>query len=77
MRERLLALPWEVVRQERVRQRRPGIERHFFRMRPWSYAVGNALPALCAGNFTEISSTDELGDDEMGVVSLELRKPAD
>jgi SAM-dependent methyltransferase len=75
LRERLLELPWEIVRQERVRQRRPGIERRFFQMRPWSYAAGNALPTLCARNFIAIFSTDELGDDEMGIVSLELRKP--
>lgn len=72
---RLLGLPWEVVRRDRVRQVNPRIEAGYHRLAPASYLVGNALPLVCASNFARIDSTDDLADGEMGVVSLELKKP--
>ncbi len=72
---RLLGLPWEVVRRDRVRQVNPRIEATYHRLAPASYLLGNALPVACARNFAPVASTSELADGEMGVVSLELRKP--
>ena len=72
---RLLALPWEVVRRDRVRQVNPRIEARYHRLAPASYLLGNALPLVSARNFAPVASTDDFADGEMGVVSLELRKP--
>jgi SAM-dependent methyltransferase len=76
LKRRLIDLPWEVVREERVRLRHPAVERSYHRLSPASYLAGNALPLVCARNFARIDASDQLRDDEMGVVLMELRKPA-
>lgn len=73
--KRLVRLPWEVVRREYVRQRRPAVHERFAAAAPASYVGGGALALVCPRNFARLDSPAELGRDEMGVVFLELRKP--
>lgn len=73
---RLLELPWEVEVAERARQLNRNIEARFYRYAPWTYPFGNALRWVCPRNFALISGTDQLADDEPGVIYLQMRKPA-
>jgi SAM-dependent methyltransferase len=73
--ERLLGLPWEVLRTEYVRQRDPAVHERFFAHTPWSYALGGALRFVCPRNFARVDSPDDLAADDMAVVYMELRKP--
>jgi SAM-dependent methyltransferase len=75
LRSRLLQKPWEVLHEEYVRQRDPGIEERFYRRAPWSYLYGGLLRRTCAANFESVPSPAALSGDETGVAWLRLRKP--
>lgn len=75
--ERLLGRPWEVLERQYVRMRRPWIHSGFARLAPLSYPFGFTLRWLCPSAFEEIPDPRVLAPDEMGVVFLRLRKPAE
>lgn len=74
--ERLVAgNPWQVLQQEFAIQRKPAIERWFYRLAPWSYVAGPFLRFVCPRTF-KISPDSALIDRSgQGVVYLRLRKP--
>jgi SAM-dependent methyltransferase len=74
--ERLLGLPWEELGRGHVRERAP-IHRRFFGARPLSFLAGGLLALVCPRNFAPIAGPAALREDEHGVVTLRLRKPAD
>jgi SAM-dependent methyltransferase len=76
LRARLLRLQWEVVEERYVRMRDPRVHDRFHRLAPASYLAGGALRFVAADNFVEVESPADLAPGEMGVVLLELRKPA-
>jgi SAM-dependent methyltransferase len=74
LRERLLALPWEVTAEEYVVERRP-LHAGFFAARPASLLAGGLLPLVVSGNFARINGPGEVPAGRHGVVYLRLRKP--
>jgi SAM-dependent methyltransferase len=75
LRERLLALPWEVTAEEYVVERRP-LSAGFFAARPASFLGGGLLPLVAPGNFTPVGGPGEVPPGRHGVVYLRLKKPA-
>ena len=69
------AAGWEVEHREYAIQKRPGIERAFYRFAPWSYVVGPFLRLVCPGNFETSSSPELIERRGPGVVYLRLTKP--
>ena len=67
---------WEIEEREYAVQRRPGIERAFYRYVPWSYVVGPFLRFVCARNFRTSATPELLERSGPGVVYLRLRKPS-
>ena len=76
LRARLLGLPWEVVTEEYVRMKHPGVHHWYARLAPTSYVAGGALRWVGPGNFLRIPAPGALRTGEMGVVYLVLRKPS-
>jgi SAM-dependent methyltransferase len=70
------AAGWAIEHREYATQRRPGIERVFYRFAPWSYLAGPFLPLVCAGNFETSASPGLIERAGPGVVYLRLKKPA-
>lgn len=70
------ALPWEIETLEYAVQRRPGIERRFYALAPWSYPAGPFLRLVCPGNFRVSASPELIDEAGSGVAYLRLRKPA-
>ena len=66
---------WDVEHREYAVQRRPGIERRFYRYAPWSYPVGPFLRLVCPGNVKTSASPEVLEHATSGVVYLRLRRP--
>ncbi len=66
---------WNVEYREFAVQRRPGIERRFYRYAPWSYLLGPLLRLVCPRNFETAESPELLERARSGVVYLRLRRP--
>jgi hypothetical protein len=69
------SLPWEIETLEYAVQRRPGIERRFYALAPWSYPAGALLRFVCPGNFRVSASPELIEKAGSGVAYLRLRKP--
>ena len=76
LRERLMGLDWQVLREEYVIERLP-VHRLFFAGAPVSFLAGNLLPLVCPWNVRRVEGPEAVPSGRHGVVSLLLRKPVD